>query len=76
MIEKTSMKKNLASGINKEKTPKPLSGNIGRKLKRSIDKKPFNPMGTAEENQMIVSALNFFAPESTLKRAERSIHWW
>ncbi len=44
-----------------------LIGNCGGKPKRSIDKKPLNLVGTAEENQKIIGALNFLAPEGTLK---------
>ncbi len=37
--------------------------------KRSIDEKPPNPVGTAEENPKIVGAFDFLAPKDTLKKS-------
>ena len=66
MVEKTSMRKNLTSGINEKKPPKPKR-DWRRKLGKSVDKKPPNPEGTVEENRKIFDALMLLAPGGTLR---------
>ena len=40
-----------------------------RKLKRSIDEKPPNSLGTAEENRKIADALDLLAPQGALTKS-------
>ena len=49
-LKKTSMRKNLTSGIDEKNPPRPR-WKWRRKLKRTIDKKSPNLPGTAEENR-------------------------
>lgn len=70
MAEKTLMKKNLTSGINGKKTSKTLIEMIEEtQEKKSINKKPLNPVGTTEGNWKIVDTLNFLVPQNKLRKS-------